>query len=175
MKRKDNLYWTKFAVSGLMSGIINSRLTKLFSLLYFSLSLLSISTQFSTTAVVVISWIPFFLIFWSLFGVTLIIVAEMRDHGKSNPCLCCMRFNKALNYVDNIDGLIGRLPQFRILWVKALCCNYPEISEPTLILETGLSNRRPPHYVMLKKSIDLNWLVICDRLNPRLFLQLDTQ
>ena len=75
--------------------------------------------------------------------------------------------------MDNIDGLIGRLPQFRILWVKALCCNYPEISEPTLILETGLSNRRPPHYVMLKKSIDLNSLVICDFLNPWLFLQPD--
>ena len=53
--------------------------------------------------------------FWSLFGVTLIIVAEMRDHGKSNPRLCCIRFNKAWNYVDNIDGLIERLPQFRIL------------------------------------------------------------
>ena len=75
--------------------------------------------------------------------------------------------------MDNIDGLIGRLPQFRILWVKALCCNYPEISEPTLILETGLSNRRPPHCVMLKKSIDLNSLVICDFLNPWLFLQPD--
>ena len=62
--------------------------------------------------------------------------------------------------MENIDGLIGRLPQFRILWVIALCCNYPEISAPTLILQTGISNWRPPHCAMLKKSIDLNWFVI---------------